>query len=152
MKFSEGKLEGRIVSLQPYDIEVEITNPYQGITMGLHIPTFARGVTPDYGKCKPTEHGKATAKDMLFELYDICRYAESESFQKNLKDYKEELNRLIPPLKQASGKEYHEEKKWYEDEHKRLFNEFSERLSLIIPYDTLEQLTEKGVKKSLGSK
>jgi hypothetical protein len=63
------EVEGEITHRSATDIDVEITQPYQGISTGLHIPYAARPF-----KSFETELGDTIAKDLLKEIYSICTF------------------------------------------------------------------------------
>jgi hypothetical protein len=63
------KVEGEITYRSASDINVKITNPYQDVSRGLHIPYFARPY-----KSFDTELGDKIAKDMLKEIYHLCTF------------------------------------------------------------------------------
>lgn len=70
---------GRIVTLYPNDITVEITSPYAGVRNGAHIPYFlmarANWLATFDGENTTTitDRGRARAEGMLRELYDRAR-------------------------------------------------------------------------------
>lgn len=62
-------IEGEITHRSVSDINVRITKPYKDVSRGLHIPYFARPLNSF-----DTELGDKTAKDLLENIYHLCRY------------------------------------------------------------------------------
>ena len=58
---------GKICHRTSRDIVVEITEPFQGISKGLHIPYFGAKYRSYDGT-----HGSETAKNLLKQIYTIC--------------------------------------------------------------------------------
>jgi hypothetical protein len=63
------EVEGEITHRSATDIDVKITQPYQDVSTGLHIPYAARPY-----KSFETELGDKIAKDLLKEIYSICTF------------------------------------------------------------------------------
>lgn len=59
------------VSGNSRDLSVEIRKPYQNLSLGLHIPYFAMGVSSYFGP-----YGYERSKDLLEQLYRIAEYVE----------------------------------------------------------------------------
>lgn len=74
--FVEGiEVEGKVTHRSASDITVKITQPYSNISMGLHIPCFARAHKSFNG-----EYGDTTAESLLKNLYDIGHHMDSDIF------------------------------------------------------------------------
>ncbi len=65
-------VEGQITYRTAGGISVKITNPFENLSTGLHIPAPARAVMSYEG-----ERGDATAESLLKELYEIGRYIDT---------------------------------------------------------------------------
>jgi hypothetical protein len=63
------EVEGEITHRSAINIDVKITQPYQDVSTGLHIPYAARPY-----KSFATELGDKIAKDLLKEIYHICTF------------------------------------------------------------------------------
>ena len=57
-------IKGIITHFDPYDLTVEITEPFSGFSSGCHIPYFARNHSNYTGK-----HGQEKASELLIGLY-----------------------------------------------------------------------------------
>jgi hypothetical protein len=80
IKLDDKVVEGHITYLKANDISVEITNPYQEIRSGLHIPWFAMHLKEihfaDSNRIL-TEYGRKRAEILLAKLYVDCKYFEA---------------------------------------------------------------------------
>jgi len=87
------------------EISVQITQPYQHISDGSHIPCFARGHISFDG-----ERGDKVAKSLLKGLYSIGCYLDSEmsSIRRELDETKDHISQL--PLK-FNNEQFTEEKR-----------------------------------------
>ncbi|WP_145912600.1 hypothetical protein [Endozoicomonas montiporae] len=63
-RFNDILVQGKITHYDPYDISVEILEPFSGFTAGCHIPYFARQFKGYRGEKR---HQKAV--ELLMELY-----------------------------------------------------------------------------------
>jgi hypothetical protein len=63
------KVEGEITHRSASDINVKITQPYQDVSRGLHIPYFARS-----HKRFDSDLGDKIAKDLLKSIYHLCAF------------------------------------------------------------------------------
>ena len=69
-------VEGKIVSLLPNDITVEITVPYQGERAGMHVPHIMMGHVPDRladAEGTITPRGIQRAEELLTEVILSCK-------------------------------------------------------------------------------
>jgi len=66
------EVEGQVTRRTPSDIEVQITRPYENISMSMHVPYFARPFT-DF----TTECGDDVAKKLLKNIFEICKYIDA---------------------------------------------------------------------------
>ena len=67
---------GEICHRSSRDIVVEIIEPYQGMSKGLHIPCFGAKYSNYDG-----DHGIKTAQHLLKQMYTICFEAEKNAHQ-----------------------------------------------------------------------
>ena len=63
------EVAGEITHRSASDINVKITQPYQNVSRGLHIPYFARPY-----KSFDSELGDEIAKDLLESIYHLCTF------------------------------------------------------------------------------
>ena len=75
------EVEGEITHRSASDINVKITNPYQDVSKGLHIPIFARPY-----RSFDTELGDEIAKELLESIYRLCTFI-FENFDTLTKEY-----------------------------------------------------------------
>lgn len=68
----EVAVEGQIIHRSAADIIIKITNPFENLTTGRHIPNFGRPYSSFEG-----EYGDERAKDLLKDLYDIALYIDT---------------------------------------------------------------------------
>jgi len=78
------QLRGHVAALSPRDIDVMLVEPHFGLSAGRHIPLFPIGDPTDEGhrrityfhEGELTRLGRATAEELVVELYRVCAYYE----------------------------------------------------------------------------
>jgi hypothetical protein len=70
---------GEISVLEPNNIVVDITHPYDGVSGGLHIPYFSMACRENWYTTGdgPSRQGQETAERLLRDVFLHCRYFEA---------------------------------------------------------------------------
>ena len=109
---------GEIFYRSEGDIGIRITNPYQGLTNGCHIPYFSR---PFHSF--QTEYGDKMAENLLKYLYELGKYMEE-----NLKFIRLQL-----------ALHFHDQE-YIDQDHQDRF--FGSTFPFIVPIDTRDDVLE----------
>ncbi len=90
------RVRGDIYRQSERDISVEITDPYQKLTNGLHIPYFAFFGDQSRKTFADDNHREKTGRGLLKQLYDIGRSIEANDVElrEEYEKYKQDRQRL----------------------------------------------------------
>jgi hypothetical protein len=124
VKIAVNKVEvkGKITYRSAILIDIEIIEPFQNISKGLHIPYFSRAF-----HSFEDDYGDQTAEKLLRELYDISKYLD-----KNMNSLKEKLFLFKKKINQPSL-DLTDQKNWG-----CLGSFFDNNFPMGIPYGTRE--------------